>query len=178
MAGLTEEEIDNMYGDARINNTNLTGEECTLFNYNDYPYCQAPVNTTGYSIACDWNDEWRYLCNNCSTDNITQEETCNEFIAEDVKFWQKKKYTVFRNTTTCHFLVDRPVLFQWRTGYINMRYQYFLQNNISNSSESCQKPDNLSYMEEWHNYTKGDVLWIGDTVNATDPANRGQNITA
>ena len=59
-----------------------------------------------------------------------------------------------------------------------MRYQYFLQNNISNSSEYCQKPDNLQYMEEWYNYTKGDVLWIGDTVNATDPVNRGQNITA
>lgn len=60
----------------------------------------------------------------------------------------------------------------WTTGYVTMKYQYFLKYNLTDTDELCLKPDGTKFVEEWHNYTKDDVLWIGQEVNVTDPLER------
>jgi hypothetical protein len=71
-------------------------------------------------------------------------------------------------------MMDRPSKIEWTNFlFVSMRYQYFYKNNITNSTEYCLRPDNVTFNEDWQNYTSGEMLWIGQEVNVTDPAISG-----
>jgi hypothetical protein len=71
--------------------------------------------------TCEWDEDLLYSCTNCTTDD-TGAELCDEYIDTSVIYYQKKLYNLYRNTTTCHYMMDRSSKVEWTTIFLNMRY--------------------------------------------------------
>ena len=72
--------------------------------------------------SCDWDEDNQYSCTNCTTNATTGEEVCDEYVQDGVIYYQKKLYNLYRNTTTCHYMMDRNSKIEWTTIFLDMRY--------------------------------------------------------
>ena len=49
----------------------------------------------------------------------------------------KNRYFLYRNTTNCTFLMNRPSKISWLSPYVSMQYAFFYKYNASDPNDTC-----------------------------------------